>query len=68
MPDPRPTFDKIIQAQVEDLRSFDLRASIIVDQILDYTKIRNKGIGKENFVFGLMVGLVLGLLLGQIWL
>lgn len=63
MPDPRPTFDKIVHAQVEELRIVDPKAAAIAHQILEYTKIRNKGLGIENFVCGLLTGLLIGFFL-----
>jgi len=60
MPDPRPAFDKIVLAQLEELKQIDPMASAIVRQILDYTKIRNKGLGMETFVCGLLTGLLIG--------
>lgn len=40
----------IVHAQVEVLRIIDPRASAIAYQILDYSKIRNKDLGKEKLL------------------
>jgi hypothetical protein len=68
MPDPRPAFDKIVLAQLEELKQIDPMASAIARQILDYTKIRNKDLGKETFVCGLLTGLLIGSFLSWLWL